>query len=197
MGIILNKDILLNRGVGVGVKINLKDKDIRKIPAHNRRYIKDPHSGYNVVDITQLDEIWVENHNGVWILHAAPFPNCQLVKMKASDKSKLAISSFGTFYIKTDNEIQKEKIQIEKKLIDSKINKVIGDKDPSIILYLITSIIKYLDTNDKKILDELKDIYEIINPIIPTDTKEKILKKQNIINNISIQLQANESERKI
>ena len=63
-----------------------------------------------VVDLANLDQIWVENQNGIWFLHAQEYPNTQLVNMKYSDRKNL-ISEKGVYRIKTAQEVTNENIQ--------------------------------------------------------------------------------------
>lgn len=60
-----------------------------------------------VIDLADLTEIWVENVQGAWILHAASYPGCQLVTMTLADKKNLMNDS-GTYRVKTQQEIDDE-----------------------------------------------------------------------------------------
>ena len=64
--------------------------------------------GTKVVDLADLDEIWVEHKNGAFILHAVEVPGSQLVKMHYRDRKRLTMDK-GKIRLLTDEELQEKR----------------------------------------------------------------------------------------
>ena len=64
--------------------------------------------GSKVVDLADLTEMWVEEQNGAFILHAVKVPGSQLVQMTYADRKRLTKDPDGTIRVKTDAELQAE-----------------------------------------------------------------------------------------
>jgi len=63
--------------------------------------------GKKIIDLATLDEIWVEEKNGVFILHAIEVPGSQLVRMRYADRRKL-VKDGNKIRLKTAEEIEAE-----------------------------------------------------------------------------------------
>jgi len=61
--------------------------------------------GKKVVDLADLDQIWVEERNGVFILHAVEVPGAQKVSMTYADRKKLTRDA-DLIRLKSVNEIE-------------------------------------------------------------------------------------------
>jgi len=61
--------------------------------------------GKKVVDLADLDQIWVEERNGVFILHAIEVPGTQKVSMTYADRKKLTRDA-DLIRLKSTNEIE-------------------------------------------------------------------------------------------
>jgi len=63
--------------------------------------------GKKIIDLATLDEIWVEEKNGVFILHAIEVPGSQLVRMRYTDRRKL-VKDGNKIRLKSAEEIEAE-----------------------------------------------------------------------------------------
>ncbi len=99
MKAVLNNDIIVNFHPEGSVYVEIP----RGIGLERIRVV-----GGRVIDLLTLNEFWVENDNGVWILHAMQVPGSQLVVMSYADRKNL-YDDKGTFKVKTAQEIQIEK----------------------------------------------------------------------------------------
>ncbi|MBW2024363.1 MAG: hypothetical protein JRH08_00750 [Deltaproteobacteria bacterium] len=77
--------------------------------------------GSKIVDLADLDKIWVECRNGVFILHAVEVPGSQLVKMKYADRKRLTKDG-DKIRLKTAAEIEAEAKEEELKAKLSKLS---------------------------------------------------------------------------
>ena len=64
--------------------------------------------GKEIVDLSELSTIYVEDINGVNILHCKNTGNCQKIEMKYNERKRL-IKKNGVIKVKTDEEIHTEK----------------------------------------------------------------------------------------
>lgn len=100
--------------------------------------------GQKVVDLLSLDEMWVENKGGVWILHCIPLPGCQRVKMTYADRWRLTENA-GTYRVMTEE----EQAQIEARANAKSRNE-----------FLLQSILD--ETDHSILLDGIKLLYAFI-----------------------------------
>jgi len=68
--------------------------------------------GKKIVDLADLDEMWIECRNGVFILHAIKVPGSQLVKMRYADRKRLTKDG-DKIRLKTAEEIEAERQEDE------------------------------------------------------------------------------------
>jgi len=90
--------------------------------------------GKGVVDLFALDEMWVENKGGVWILHCISLPGCQRVKMTYSDRWRLT-NDAGTYRLLSQDEIAKEEAKaLARSRAETVLAKVIEGTDKAILI---------------------------------------------------------------
>jgi len=73
--------------------------------------------GSKVVDLADLDEIWVEYKNGAFILHAIEVPRSQLVKMTYKDRKRLTVED-GKIRLLTAEEMAAKQTEEKDKAAD-------------------------------------------------------------------------------
>jgi len=73
--------------------------------------------GSKVVDLADLDKIWVEHKNGAFILHAIEVPGSQLVKMTYKDRKRLTIED-GKIRLLTAEEMAAKQAEEKGKAAD-------------------------------------------------------------------------------
>lgn len=73
--------------------------------------------GEKIVDLADLDQIWVEEKNGVFILHAIEVPNAQKVIMTYADRKRL-VKDAGLIRLKTQEEMD---IEVQEQRLKSRV----------------------------------------------------------------------------
>ena len=118
-------------------------------------------TGSKLVDLFNLDVIWVEFINGGFRLHSIETPYSQLVEMQYKDRKKL-YNDNGTYKIKSDDQIQNETNSELRKGNFPKISDQMG------------AIMKYLATKED-LPDELQELVDKIDTV--KDTYPKVIMK--------------------
>lgn len=98
-----------------------------------------------LINLAELDIIYVEQTNGAFLLHAMQVPNSQAVTMQYKDRKKL-YNDNGVIKLKTDDEIFNENIEQYRKSRYPDI----GDQ--------LDAILEYFDTNKNNKKDKLDEI---------------------------------------
>ena len=90
--------------------------------------------GKRVVDLLTLDEMWVENKGGVWVLHCIPLPGCQRVKMTYADRWRLT-NDAGAYRLRTQEEIDKAEAKaIVRSRAETVIYKIMDEMDKAFLI---------------------------------------------------------------
>lgn len=151
MKAILNKDIIIKTNVPDGIEIGNVSKDVG---LELMRW-----DGSKLINLSMLNEIWVEYKNGCFILHCIKVHNSQLVSMNYSIRKKLWNDN-GVYKIKTDEQIQTELNLQYRRGHYPQISDQIGE------------IMKYLSMKTD-LTDELQNLIDKIDEIKITYPKEK------------------------
>lgn len=157
--------------------------------------------GKKVVDLVDLDSIWVEVKGGCFILHAIPVRNSTLVDMDYRDRKRLTISQ-GTIRLKTEEEEEVEQEELRKRIKLHKVKKKLITKvgtefEQSIINEkLIYIIVKALNQSPKH-MNFLSDYLQKMEGFVDIDKeKDTILKSLEDKKNVLSQLNAKNEELK-
>ena len=131
-----------------------------KISINDLRY-----NGKRLVNMNNLNEIWVEQVNGIFVLHCKKYRNSQLVQMQYKDRKHL-INDNGTFRIRTQDEINQiliKRTEDERKANKrTKLRKQIGDQfdreqDLEKLLHILMKVVIDGDSDSKKFLQDYLD----------------------------------------
>ena len=150
--------------------------------------------GERIVDLVDLDSIWVEFINGFFILHCVPVRSSVLVEMNYTDTKRL-VNDNGTIRLKTFEEEMKEAKQRRK---DGEINRIRKSLNSSVgtdverdilndkLLYIM---IKAIVDGTPEYLTFLSNYLTKMEQFVNIDKeKDEILhvieNKKNVINNI-------------
>ena len=86
--------------------------------------------GTQVIDLADLNQIWVEQKNNQFVLHVVDTGNCQLVTMTHADRKNL-VNDGGTYRLKTETELLEEGIAqrnlLRKNRLRARLLRKIGD----------------------------------------------------------------------
>lgn len=92
--------------------------------------------GNKIVDISELDQIYVKFKNSYFTFHSIPVRGSQLVSMRWKDRKKL-INDNGTIRLKTNEEILKEDSDVKETAKSNKIRNAIKKEYASELDYKI------------------------------------------------------------
>jgi hypothetical protein len=135
-------------------------------------------NGSNIVDLANLSEFWVRVKNNVFELHCVPVEGSQLVIMTYADRYKL-IQNGGSIRVKTEQEIEDERIGRLLKLAKSKLSKKMGeliDLNMSMLAF-ICSLIVYARQQPQQLADFYDEIIPDIKDVFPMNRWETDLKQ--------------------
>ena len=152
-----NYDMILKISIDGGVEIGSVPKGVG---LERMRW-----TGSKLVDLINLDVIWVEFINGLFRLHSIETPYSQLVEMQYKDRKKLWNDN-GTYKIKSDDQIKTETNLEYRRSHYPLISDQIGE------------IMKYLATKDD-LPDELQELVDKIDTV--KDTYPKVVEKMESI----------------
>lgn len=177
MKVTINKDVIIGPNPN-GIDIGPIDKGI------GLERLRWTSSG--VVDLYHLTEIWVEEINGKFVLHAEVYPGCQLVQMTYSERN-LLVNDDGKIRLKNQQELNDESSKKDENRIQAskrtRIRKELGNRfDREMDLNkLIRLLIDYVINNDSDVKKFLED-YLVATPNIVVDfalEKVKLLEKES------------------
>jgi len=142
--------------------------------------------GSNLIDLSDLNEIWVRHIGGAFELHAISVYGAQLVQMTWAERSNLKIDD-GTIRLKTAIEIQQEETAKHNKLIKNILRKQLHSSTGQLedqlqnAIVLICALIVYARTGNAQIeqffdllVPEIKDTFPLdkVQPIIMKHMKD-------------------------
>jgi len=108
--------------------------------------------GNKLIDLLNLDKIWVEYINGSFRLHCIEVPHSQLVSMQYKDRKKLWTDIDGVYKLKSNEQIQDELNFQYRRSHYPQISDQIG------------AIMKYLKTKND-LPDELQELVNIVDDV--------------------------------
>ena len=140
--------------------------------------------GQRVVDLADLEEIWVEPvPGGGFLLHAVEVPGLHKVAMRYTDRRRLVLDDRGVPRLKTEQEQfaedQAAEMAMQRALLSDQIRQAAGPLDQQIhmlrkTVYLlvehITAPSPATSAALSDVLNEVKDVYPVDK--IKTDVKE-------------------------
>lgn len=97
-------------------------------------------TGAEVVDLMDLQAMWVEPVGGAYVLHAIPVQNSQHVEMRYADR-KLLIAGNGGIRLKSEKEITEEKV---KKKIQTLLSRISAASDNAFLLDVIKLLYAFI-----------------------------------------------------
>lgn len=125
--------------------------------------------GQKIIDLNKLDRIWVVKKTG-FELHAISLPGAQLVEMTYDQRDRL-VDDNGTYRLKTQGEIDAEKMAQEIAMIKGRLRTRLDGVKEEINHYqlmLILALIVYSRTQNAtiadlfdKIINSARDIYPL------------------------------------
>jgi len=148
--------------------------------------------GRKLINLNDLDEIWVEQVNGQFILHCKKVGNSQLVQMTYNQRKHLKNDN-GTFRIKTQDELlEEEQILNDRRVkasIRTKLNRLVGDAfdrelDTDMLLHILMKVVIEGNSDAKKMLEDYLANAPLIVDIDKVKDKliEKVKIKEDIYN---------------
>ena len=165
MKALLNEDVI--------IKINSFDGiEIGKLPLgvglERLRW-----DGSKIIDLADLSEIWVRNKNGSWELHCIQVDNSQLVEMTYADRKKLILNG-GSIRLKTEQEIEDERIARLLKVAKAKLSAKMGEITDlhMAMLAFIMALIVYARNQPQALADFFDTLIPHIIDTFPMDRWE-------------------------
>jgi len=175
MGLILERGMIINQVLRGGESIRIPSR-MAQIPQERLRVMSDG----TVVDLGDLDQIWVAYRNNTFELYCEPYGESQLVDM-TYDQRKLLINDNGTYRIKKSEEITLEKLKITRQNIKKKAIRALKKyNDGYFEIYLVQLILLALyavRNNDDTVNEFIDGINEATTEVISISKNDGDLKK--------------------
>lgn len=142
--------------------------------------------GSNLIDLSDLNEIWVRHIGGGFELHAISVYGAQLIQMTWADRNRLMVDD-GTIRLKTAIEIQQEETDKHNKLVKDTLRKKLHfatgrlEDQAQNALILICALIVYARTGNAQIeqffdllVPEIKDTFPLdkVQPLVMQHMKD-------------------------
>jgi hypothetical protein len=126
-----------------------------------------------VLNVHTQTEFWVENVNGVWMLHCAEYPGFQRIQMTYDQINKLRTGDDGQYYIASDETVTDE----DNKHSKAKARNVLlkkATKNEEGWLFFILLILFHINNPTEKSTKLISDIVETLSDSIPLKKIERV-----------------------
>ena len=135
-------------------------------------------NGRKIVDLADLSEMWVRKAGGGFELHCIEVKDSQLVQMTYADRKRLRTNN-SSIKIKTDEEIEAERIASLKQLAKSRLSNRMGDYIDLELAQLafICALIVYARQQPAQLGNFFDSLIPEISNMFPLDRWQTLLMK--------------------